>query len=324
MFEFVERQKADHPIATMCRVLGVSASGYHAWCKRPASRRALANEVLTELITTIHAESRGTYGAPRVRAELALGHGLVCSQKRVARLMAAAGLQGAHRRRRRRLTRRDPAAVASPDLVERNFVAAGPDELWVADITYIPTLVGFHYLAVVIDAWSRMVVGWAMAEHLRTELVLGALEMAVFRRNPTEVVHHSDQGCQYTSFAFGHRCREAGVVPSMGSVGDCFDNAMAESFFATLETELLDRVPRFRSRSAAELAIFDFIEAFYNPTRRHSSLDMLSPADYERTHRPSIIVNSREKRPLCDPESDAIEVAGITTPAESPSSSTYP
>ena len=186
-----------------------------------------------------------------------------------------------------------------------------------SDITYIPTLVGFHYLAVVLDAWSRMVVGWAMAEHLRAELVVDALEMALWRRNPERVVHHSDQGCQYTSFAFGHRCRQAGVVPSMGSVGDCFDNAMAESFFATLETELLHRTPRFRSRADAELAVFDFIEGFYNKTRRHSALDMLSPAEYERTHRPLIDVEPRENLRLCGPESHASESPGVLTAAES-------
>jgi putative transposase len=164
--------------------------------------------------------------------------------------------------------------------VERDFTASGPDRLWVADITYIPTWSGFLYLAVVVDAWSRRVVGWSMARHLRTELVLSALEMALWRRRPGNVIHHSDQGCQYTSIAFGQRCREAGVRPSTGSVGDCFDNAMCESFFATLECECLDR-ERFRTRSDARMAVFDFIEGFYNPHRRHSALDYESPVSYE-------------------------------------------
>lgn len=167
-----------------------------------------------------------------------------------------------------------------PDLVDRNFTAEGPDQLWVADITYIPTWAGFLYLAVVVDAWCRRVVGWSMATHLRTELVLSALEMALWRRRPQNVVHHSDQGCQYTSIAFGQRCREAGVRPSTGSVGDCYDNAMAESFFATLECELLDR-QRFKTQREARMFVFDFIEGFYNPHRRHSALGYLSPVDYE-------------------------------------------
>jgi putative transposase len=195
--------------------------------------------------------------------------------------MRAAGLEGISRRRRGRTTRRDRDARPAPDLVERNFSAGGPDELWVADITYVPTWAGFLYLAVVLDAFSRRVVGWSMANHLRTELVLEALNMAVWQRRPEAVIHHSDQGCQYTSIAFGLRCREAGVRPSMGSVGDAYDNALCESFFATLECELIDR-RRFRSQAEARMAVFTFIEGWYNPRRRHSALDYLSPVDYER------------------------------------------
>ena len=165
--------------------------------------------------------------------------------------------------------------------MDRNFTAEGPDQLWVADITYVPTRSGFLYLSVVLDAWSRRVVGWSMATHLRTELVLGALEMAITQRRPTAVIHHSDQGCQYTSIEFGRRCREAQVRPSMGSVGDCYDNAMCESFFATLECELLDQ-RRFRNQAEARMAIFDFIEAWYNPRRRHSALGYRSPINFER------------------------------------------
>src|SRR6266540_1280458 len=195
--------------------------------------------------------------------------------------MRALGVQGVSRRRWPRTTLRDPAQPPAPDLVGRDFTAPGPDQLWVADITYVPTWAGFLYLAVVLDAWSRRVVGWAMETHLRTELVLAALDMAVAQRQPTDVIHHSDQGCQCTSVAFGKRCREAGVRQSMGSVGDAYDNALCESFFATLECELLDR-ERFRTQVEARLAIFDFIEGWYNPRRRHSSLDYLSPIAYEK------------------------------------------
>src|SRR5438105_371787 len=197
-------------------------------------------------------------------------------------LTTHAGGQGVSRRKPFHTTVRDATARPAPDLVDRHFTAPGPDRLWVADITYVPTGAGFLYLAVVLDAWSRRVVGWAMAAHLRTELVLAALDMAVAQRRPTEVIHHSDQGCQYTSLAFGRRCREAGVRPSMGSVGDAYDNAMCESFFATLECELLDR-ERFRTQADARRAIFDFIEGWYNPRRRHSALDYLSPMIYERS-----------------------------------------
>jgi putative transposase len=271
-----------HAIRTMARVLGVSPSGYYAWCTRPASRRATADAKLTATIRAIHTRSRETYGMPRVYAEL-VAVDVHVSRKRVGRLMRAAGLAGVSRRKGTTTTRRNRDARPAPDLVERQFSAAGPDQLWVADITYIPTWAGFLYLAVVLDAWSRRIVGWAMATHLRTELVLDALEMAHTQRRPTNVIHHSDQGCQYTSIAFGLRCREMNVRPSMGSVGDAYDNAMCESFFATLECELLDR-RRFPNQVAARLAVFDFIEGWYNTDRRHSALAYLSPINYERSH----------------------------------------
>jgi putative transposase len=264
----------------MCRLLGVSPSGYYARGHRPVAERRRADAALGEQIRAIHASSRGTYGAPRIHAELA-AQGVGVGRKRVARLMREADLEGASRRARTRTTVRDAEARPAPDLVERQFVAEAPDRLWVADITYIPTWAGFLYLAVVVDAWSRRVVGWAMATHLRTELVLTALEMALWQRRPREVIHHSDQGTQYTSIAFGQRCRAAGVRPSMGSVGDCFDNALCESFFATLECELLDR-RCFRTPAEARMAVFDFLEGWYNPHRRHSALGYLSPAEFER------------------------------------------
>jgi len=269
-----------HHVATMCRALGVSPAGYYAFRQRPPSARAQRDAELSERIRAIHERSRGTYGVPRIHVELAEAN-IHVGRKRVARLMRAAGLHGISRRRGCRTTRRDETSRPAPDLVDRQFTAEGPDRLWVADITYIPTWAGFLYLAVVLDAWSRRIVGWAMETHLRTELVLEALNMAVWRRRPEGVIHHSDQGCQYTSVAFGRRCDEAGVRPSMGSVGDCFDNAMCESFFATLECELLDRV-RFRTQVEARMAVFDFIEGWYNPSRRHSGIKYLSPMEFER------------------------------------------
>jgi putative transposase len=271
-----------HAIATMCRVLEVSTSGYYAWRKRPLSARARADAELSLRIKAIHQRSRGTYGAPRIQAELS-AQGTQVGRKRIARLLEAVGLFGVSRRKWVTTTVRDRAARPAPDLVERNFVAVRPDALWVADITYIPTWAGFLYLAVVLDAFSRRIVGWAMATHLRTELVLEALNLALWQRRPKDVIHHSDQGSQYTSIAFGKRCHQAGVRPSMGSVGDCFDNAMCESFFATLECELLDR-RSFKTQADARMAVFEFIEGWYNPHRRHSALDYRSPINYERSH----------------------------------------
>ena len=276
--------QAEFHVTTMCRVLGVSTSGYYAWRSRKTSQRRHQDRALTISIEQIHLESRGTYGSPRIFAELR-EEGVRIGRKRIARLMRLAGVIGVTRRRRYRTTRRDPAARPAPDLVDRSFKASGPDQLWVADITYIPTQAGFLYLAVVLDVWSRRIVGWAMSARLTTTLVLEALDMAIEQRRPAAgVIHHSDQGCQYTSLAFGSRCRDAGVRPSMGSVGDCYDNAMCESFFATLECELLDRT-RFVDRAEAELAVFDFIEGFYNTRRRHSGIDYLAPAAFEQRHR---------------------------------------
>jgi len=279
----VRANQAVYSVRSMCDLLGVSASGYYAWSRRPRSKRAQSDEELLVLIRAVHERSRGTYGAPRIHAEL-VASGTRVGHNRVARLMHAAGLQGASRRRWALTTVRDSKARPAPDLVERNFVAEGRDRLWVADITYIPTWAGFLYLAVVVDAWSRRVVGWSMASHLRTELVLEALNMALEQRRPEGVIHHSDQGTQYTSIAFGLRCRKSGVRPSMGSVGDCFDNAMCESFFATLECELLDR-RRFKNHEEARRAIFEFLEGWYNLHRRHSSLGYLSPAEFEKQKR---------------------------------------
>jgi putative transposase len=272
--------QAEFAIATMARVLGVSESGYHAWRGRAPSARAVEDKMLLKKVRTVHVTSRDTYGSPRIHAELrATGHRH--GRKRIARLMRAAALTGASRRRKGvTTTRRDKDARPAPDLVDRDFTAVGPDRLWVADITFVPTANGFMYLAVVLDAWSREIVGWSMANHLRTELVLDALEMAIGQRHPADVIHHSDQGSQYTSLAFGGRCREAGVRPSMGSVGDAYDNAMCESFFATLECELLER-RRFVSQAEAKMVCFSFIEGWYNPVRLRSALGYRSPMAYE-------------------------------------------
>ena len=274
--------QALYPVATMCRVLGVSPSGYYAWRARGPSRRAQVNARLVERIRAIHKDSRENYGSPNIHAEL-VDEGWRVNRKRVARLMRVYGIVGVTRRRRTTTTRRDREARPAPDLVERAFTATAPNQLWVADITYIPTWAGFLYLAVVVDVYSRRIVGWAMENHLRTELVLQALNMALWQRRPAAVIHHSDQGCQYTSLQFGRRCKEVGVRPSMGSVGDCYDNALCESFFASLECELLQK-RRFQTQAEARMAIFDYIEAWYNPRRRHSSLGRVSPVNYERLY----------------------------------------
>jgi putative transposase len=276
-------------------MLEVSTSGFWAWRKRPPSSRALADRELLGRIAEVYKLSDSTYGVPRMFDEL-YDQGVRCGRKRIARLMRANTLVGCHRRSRRpRTTTPETRAPAAPDLVNRQFHPDAPDTLWLADITYIRTWSGFLYLAVVLDAFSRRVVGWAMRDHLRTELVMEALEMALWNRRPAEgtVILHSDRGSQYRSLAFGQRCRDAGIMPSMGRVGSAYDNAMCESFFATLECELLDR-NTYRTRSEAKLSVFHFIEVFYNRWRRHTSLNLsgrsASPvayeADYWQTHMP--------------------------------------
>ncbi len=273
--------QADFPVRTMCRVLGVSHSGFYDWRHRAPSQRAMEDMVLTERIRQVHAESRETYGQPRVRAELA-AQGVRVAGKRIARLMRQAGLQGISKRRATTVTtRRDPRERPAADLVMRRFRAERANQLWVADMTYVPTWAGFVYLAVVMDVFSRRIVGWSMGERMTAQLVLAALNMALARRKPQGVIHHSDQGSQYTSLAFGQRCAEMGVRPSMGSVGDAYDNAMAESFFATLECELIER-RSFRSKAEAKAAVFSYIEGWYNPRRRHSALSYHSPVEFER------------------------------------------
>jgi len=266
----------------MCRLLRVSPSGFYAWQKRGMSARKRADIALGARIHEIHRRSRETYGSPMIHAELADDYGIRVGCKRVARLMREAGLRGATLRKFVVTTDRGAQARQVSDLVKRRFYAERPNRLWVADATYVPTWSGFLYLAIVLDVFSRKVVGWAMGTSLHTELMLAAIDMAITMRQPyAGLIHHSDHGCQYTSYAFGKRCREAGIMPSMGTVGDAYDNAMAESFFATLEREVLAR-RRFKSQAEAKMAIFDWLEGWYNPHRRHSALGRRSPVNYER------------------------------------------
>ena len=287
-FAFVDREKAVYGVAVLCELLRVSRSGFYAWASRPKSAHAVADEVLTEQIREVFDANRRVYGSPRIHTELA-DEGIHVGRKRVARLMKTAGIVGCHRRKRSfSITRQDPAAQAAPDLVDRKFTATRPNQLWVADVTYVPTVQGWLYLACVTDVFSRMVLGWSMASHRKTDLVVDAVSMAVARRggHVPGVIHHSDRGGEYTSHALERELRRHGALASMGSVADCYDNAMAESLFATLECELFDQQPggRFETRHEAKLAGFDYLEAFYNPRRRHSALGQISPAQFEARH----------------------------------------
>ena len=280
-FRLIDAQKANYPVAMVCKMLGVSKSGYYAWRSRPPSNRSRQDAALTEKIREIHGRSQQTYGYPRVHAELR-SLGVRCGRRRVARLMRAAGLWGCMRSKKRGTTRRDPRAAPAPDLLRRDFVAAQPNGVWLADITYIPTREGFLYLAFILDTHSRRIVGWSMDSNMGTELVLDALEMAIWRRKPSAglLVHHSERGVQYTAISFGKRLEEVGIVPSMGRTGTALDNAMAESFVATLKIELVHR-RRFPDREVARSAIFEYLEGFYNRRRLHSALSYQSPMSYE-------------------------------------------
>lgn len=307
--------QADFNVRTLCRVLKVSPSGYYAWRDRAPSSRRLANAVLTERIRKAHLDSQESYGMPRIRAELR-EQGHVASRKRIARLMRLANIRGISRRRGFVVTtQRDPRERPAPDLVNRKFTADGPNQLWVADMTYVPTWTGFIYLAVVLDVWSRRVIGWSIGQSMTADLVLAALNMALSQRQPEAVIHHSDQGSQYTSVAFGERCRRMGVRPSMGSVGDAYDNAMAESFFASLECELIDR-RSFQTHAEARIALFTWIEGWYNPRRRHSALGYLSPSNYERSH--AARSEQQPTRPETGLTTVGSGVAGATPPVDNP------
>lgn len=279
-YRFIHAERANYPITILCRVLAVARSAYYAWARRGVSARARADEQLATQIAAVHARSRRTYGAPRVHAALR-AQGVRCARKRVARLMRAAGLVGCHRRHRARTTVADPGHTPAPNLVARNFTAPAPDRLWIGDITYLPTREGWLYLAVLLDAHSRRVVGWAMADHLRAELALDALAMALrARRPPAGLVHHTDRGSQYTAAAYQEALAARGLVCSMSRSGDCYDNAMAESFFATLKAELVAD-QQWPTRAAARTAIFEWLEVFYNRQRCHSALAYRSPVAHE-------------------------------------------
>jgi putative transposase len=281
VYRFISVEKARTPVSLACAWLGVSRSGYYEWATRAPSQRALTDAWLTERIRAIHEAHRGVYGGPRIHADLRLAHGVRVSRKRVERLMRAAAISGLMRRKRGRTTIRVPGVRVADDLVERQFRPAAANVLWIADVTYLRTWEGWLYLAAVQDAYSRRIVGWSMADHMRSELVVDALEMAVSRRRPAPgLIHHSDQGSQYVSLAFGQAARDAGIARSMGSRGDCYDNAVAESFFATLKKELVHR-RSWPTRRELASEVFEYIEAFYNRTRRHSTLGYRSPADYE-------------------------------------------
>ena len=292
----MKANQADLPVRALCETLKVSTSGYYDWRDRPPSKRAQANIVLSELIGQTHRASDQTYGMLRIRAELA-DTGVIASRKRIACLMQAMRIQGVSRRRTWCVTtERNKGQRPAPDLVKRVFVAKDINALWVADMTYLPTWEGFLYLAVVTDACSRKVVGWAFGVHMTADLVISALNMALHTRRPESVIHHSDQGSQYTSIAFGNRCREMGVRPSMGTVGDAYDNAMAESFFATLECELIAR-RSWKTKTEARLSVFTWIESWYNPHRRHSALNYLSPNNFERKQQEKPIASENQTIP---------------------------
>jgi putative transposase len=281
-YRLISAERATFPVSVMCEVLGVSKAGFYDWASRAPSNRALSDAWLLEQIKDIHKANRGVYGARRIHAELAQARGIRVGRKRVERLMRQAGISGLVTRKRGKTTIRVPGVRTVPDLVDRDFRPAAPDRLWVADITYLRTFEGWLYLAAVQDAYSRRIVGWAMDSHMRAELVRDALEMAIARRRPGPgLVHHSDQGSQYVALLFGQRCRQAGITQSMGSRGDAYDNAVAESFFKTLKAELVHR-RSWPTKAELRSAVFDYVESFYNRQRRHSTLGYLSPAQFEK------------------------------------------
>lgn len=283
-YGFIQTKKAEFPVATLCTMLEVTRSGYYAWARRAPSERARENARLAMHVRDAHRQSRGTYGSTRVRRELIMSHGFRVGRNRVARLMRELGLRGCQPRRYRATTDSTHVHPIAPNVVARRFTATEPNQLWVTDITYVRTWEGWLYLAAILDVFSRRVVGWAIADHLRTELVEEALAMALGARRPTQgLVHHSDRGCQYASGDYRKQLADRGIVCSMSRRGNCWDNAMAESFFATLKNELLHRQP-WPTKKQARSAIAEYIACFYNPHRRHSALDYVSPMRYERLH----------------------------------------
>jgi putative transposase len=284
-YRLIDQERAHHAVSRLCSVLDVTPQGYYAAKRRACSARTRADQALKTTIWSVWRDSRETYGAPRIHAELRLAHGLRLGRKRVARLMRELAIAGVSRRRSQaRTTIADRRAAAAPDRLNRSFIASRPDAVWVADITYIPTYESWLFLACVMDLYSRKIVGWSMREDLSAGLVVDAVSMAIARRKPEAgLIHHTDRGSQYTSIAMGKTLRDAQILPSMGSVGDPWDNAAAESCISTIKNELV-RGRSYATRDQARLAVFDYIECFYNPLRRHSSCDQRSPNEYEKIY----------------------------------------
>ena len=280
-FRFIEDRRAEYPVRIMCRVLDVSPAGYYAWRSRPESSRSVANRELEENIKRAHRDSHERYGSPRIHAELKT-QGYSASRGRIERQMRFHGIRAIMARPRRcRTTDSGHDFPIAPNLIGRNFSAAMRNQIWLADITYVDTGQGWLYLAAVLDLFSRRIVGWAMADHMRTELPLAALQMAIRDQRPgTGVIHHSDRGSQYASAEYRHKLHAASFRPSMSRKADCYDNAPMESFFHTLKTELI-HCRQFATREEAEREIFAYIEGFYNQHRRHSAIGYISPVEME-------------------------------------------
>jgi transposase InsO family protein len=282
-FQFIADHRAEFPVTRLCAVLGVSPSGYYAWCDRPPSAREMANRELYSQIKAVYNNSHGTYGSPRIYRALRR-QGVVCSENRVARLMRRHDLRAKQTKRYKATSKRRQADPVAPNLLQRDFTADRPDQKWLTDITYIPTQEGWLYLAVVLDLYSRRIVGWVMAERMTSELTRAALQMSIQQRQPAaELIHHSDQGSQYTAREYQQLLQDQGIQVSMNSVGTWYDNAPVESFFGTLKSEWVNQ-HLYGTRAEARVAIFYYIEAFYNRQRLHSSLDYLSPVDHEQRY----------------------------------------
>lgn len=280
-YQCIARRRNQYPVDLMCDLLGVSKSGYYAWRSRPESQRARDDRTLLEAIKRVHAASGGVYGAPRIHTELK-EEGFRCGRHRVARLMRQAGLVGCPRRRFKVTTQRDPSHAVADNLLQQDFSASRPNERWAADITYISTQQGWLFLAIVMDLYSRRIVGWSMDRWNSRHLAINALNMAVQQRQPEGVLlHHSDRGAQYTSDDFRDELAKHGIECSMSARGNCYDNAVVESFFGLLKRERVNRT-RYLTREQAEADIFDYIERFYNRKRRHGHLGNISPAAFEK------------------------------------------
>ena len=280
-FQFIDEHRDEFPITLMCKVLSVSPSGYYAWRERSPSAREMANRTLYEKIEVVYHENRGVYGSPRIYQELDK-QGVACSENRIARLMRLRGLQAKQTRRFKTTTQRNKAHTAAPNLLKRDFAADRPDQKWLADITYIATREGWLYLAAILDLYARRIVGWAMSDRMTSDLTIAALEMALLQPQPgAGLVHHSDQGSQYTDLAYQALLKDHGIRASMNGAGSWYDNAPMESFFGTLKSELVHHCA-YHTRGEAKADVFLYIESFYNRRRLHSALDYLSPEAYEQ------------------------------------------